>query len=377
MHPGIQIGGTIPQQDLKDAHGVGSHGGVQRCPSGVVLTVGIGTGVQQPFGGIRPSESGRQMQRCLARFVHGGVQFGALGQQIGYNLGGAVVIVLDILPGVQTAAMGGGYHQGCQAARTSGVHVVLAILVGRRRHNRPDIRHIEMGLGPDPLIGLLVLGHHGVVAGIATVVAQTHHRYGIAALSLRQRHIRFIVRPMGTGLAHTLRLEADLLVQVAHLLAVRIPATTRHHRSWGPESFREPGDTVRPLPLRTEDHAEERQDDDDQNDARYHVLDVRRRLTQILVARILNTPDTVYGKVVEELMLGRSGGQELGRLHGVREALGALAIIDLECDLDARLVDLVRVDDLVLACKIRILDIRHPHRIPPIEDHVLAHGVLL
>jgi len=45
--------------------------------------------------------------------------------------------------------------------------------------------------------------------------------------------------------------------------------------------------------------------------------------------------------------------------------------------LDARLVGLGGVDDLILAGKIRILNLRHRLIVLPLEDHVIAEGILL
>lgn len=53
MHPGVKIGGSVPQQYLEHAHSVGRYGGVQRRPPRVVLGVSVRAGVQQSFRSVR------------------------------------------------------------------------------------------------------------------------------------------------------------------------------------------------------------------------------------------------------------------------------------------------------------------------------------
>lgn len=253
MHACIQIGGTIAQQYLKDAHGIGRDSSMQWCPSRVILTIGIGTGVEQSLGGIGPSITCGQVKRSLARLVHGGIQLGSLGQQIGDHLRRAVLVVLNILATVQAATADGSNHQWGEPAGTTCIHVVFAtILMCWRCHYGTHICHIQMRLRPDTLICLLVLTDHRMIAGIAhtgqarhTAASQATQAVGqatggelIATLALCLRHIGLIVGPMtaatanaaaandshATGQLMSLRLAQahHLLVQITHLLAMGI-----------------------------------------------------------------------------------------------------------------------------------------------------------
>lgn len=132
-----------------------------------------------------------------------------------------------------------------------------------------------------------------------------------------------------------------------------------------------------PLALRAHDHAEEGQRNDDQNDASDDILDIRRCLHALTLARALHTAHTVDGITIGERVLRCRCRKELGCLGGTIETLGALAIIDLQIDLYARLSIALCVQDLVLAPELRVLYVGHARCTLPAEDHVIAQCVLL
>jgi hypothetical protein len=57
VHPGVQVGRAVAQQDLEDAHRVRGHGRVQRRSPRVVLRVGVRAGVEEPLRRVRPGVS--------------------------------------------------------------------------------------------------------------------------------------------------------------------------------------------------------------------------------------------------------------------------------------------------------------------------------
>lgn len=132
-----------------------------------------------------------------------------------------------------------------------------------------------------------------------------------------------------------------------------------------------------PLALRAHHHAEEGQRNDDQNDASDDILDIRRCLHSLPIARALHTAHTVDGITIGERVLRGRCGKELGCLGGTIETLGALAIIDLQIDLYARLSIALCVQDLVLAPELRVLYVGHARCTLPAEDHVVAQRILL
>ena len=425
VHARVEVGGSVAQKDLEDPLGVRGHGGVQRRPARVVLGVGVGAGLEQSLGGVGAGVAGRQVERRLARLVHGGVGLGALHEQVLDDGRRAVLFV--VLARIQSVAAVRGDHERRETVRSAYVHLDVGrvdgraqVVVGRRRegpaslsgvqHLRlavagTDVGRVQVLLRPRSRVVFVVLGHGRLVGRVAALGrADALHRRSVhrvlvvgpaRAVHVAVFHVRVVARHVlrGAQTQAQAQLVVDvepvgrrLLVQVAHLLAVGSAPARRAPLAAvaAQEAVGEPGDAAGALPVVGDEDADEQRHHQDAQGADDYVRHLGegavavRRLGRTGVA----AHDARNAEVGLELVAGGRGTQKLRHLAGSREALGvacvldALAVVDLQVHDDAARAQRVQVRRRRVLRLGRVLGRipRVDHFVDALRVHLYAHG---
>merc|ERR1719233_146743 len=169
---GLQVGGSVPQQDLEDSLSICSHGGVKRSPSCVVRGVGISLGIQQLLGSISSGIPGSQVQGCLACLVHLSVDISSLGYQVLDHSIARILFIFIEISLVKSSSSEGSHHERREPTGTPGIHLSSHPLIHhhlclRRCESTKyvsilNISSTKMLSSPSSLIRIIIVSEDGL-----------------------------------------------------------------------------------------------------------------------------------------------------------------------------------------------------------------------